>query len=443
MTTKVSVRGPIVGDDEGWFYELFGAQCACPSAVRRQIEAAPEGDMVVVEINSPGGDVAAGAEIYETIRQCPNPVECHVLGAAASSASFIACAAPSTISPMGFLFLHNCSTAVSGNRHDLESGRQMLESIDSNIMRAYRAKTGMSDEDLYALMDAETTIDAERAVELGFIDRLADAPAGRSQAAQAAPLEGIAAFAPGYPDPRKLGDRQLGALRDAYEKLKEDTAEGGQAMAKLDPKALAALVADEDPKKDDPEETDPEEGPGKGDGGSAETDPEEKPGEGSGDEPEEDVPMEGDDPDEGGSQGDPEKDPEKDPGEGPEEGSDDPDEEDPDEDPDKKGATDEFARGVRAERARVAEILDIAGSVPDDMLRDALFGHPRTADSLALDALKAGAGKGARYIAAAKRDARASGAGRVASPVRAGAGNGEQDGLVAAMRSQISGKKHR
>lgn len=419
MTTKVSVRGPIVSDDNSWFYELLGAQCACPSAVRRQIEAAPEGDQVVVEINSPGGDVAAGAEIYETIRQCPNPVECRVLGAAASSASFVACAAPSSISPMGFLFLHNCSTTVSGNRHDLESRRQALESVDSNIMRAYRAKTGMSDEDLYALMDAETTIDAERAVELGFIDKIAEAPAGRARAAQASPLEGIAAFAPGYPDPSRLGDRQLGALRDAYEKLKHEEAEGGQPMAKQDPEALAAVLAEQDPEETDPEtdsETGPEEEPEEGEGGNAEDDPEEGPGEDPGDpgeEPEEDDPEEGDDPDEG----------------------------DPEEDPDEDGGADDYARGVADERARVAAILDIADSVPADMLRDALFEHPRDAQALALDALKSGTGKGARYIAAAKRDARVSGTDRVASPVDAGAGDDSQSGLVAAMRTQIAGRK--
>ena len=165
ITTFIRALG--VGSDEE-IYELFGEAYTTAERFRAQLDAA-DGD-VVVEVNSPGGMVTAGAEIYEAIRGYAGDIECRVVGQAASAASVIACAAKSSITPMGTLFLHNCIGAAQGNHNAMREAAQAMESVDENIMNAYRAKTGMTDSQIYRLMERNTTISATKAVELGFAD---------------------------------------------------------------------------------------------------------------------------------------------------------------------------------------------------------------------------------------------------------------------------------
>lgn len=103
-------------------------------------------------------------------------MDIEVEGLAASAASVIAMAGKSTISPVGMLMIHNVSVSyISGNHKDLEKYADTLKAWDEALANAYTAKTGKSKEEVIQMMDAETWITADRAVEMGFIDAISTA----------------------------------------------------------------------------------------------------------------------------------------------------------------------------------------------------------------------------------------------------------------------------
>lgn len=95
---KIDIKGAIVSNDDAWIYDWFGETYTSPKNVSAALEEA-NGEDVDIEINSGGGDVFAGSEIYAAIRAYPGTVNIHVVGLAASAASVIACAAKSDIAP--------------------------------------------------------------------------------------------------------------------------------------------------------------------------------------------------------------------------------------------------------------------------------------------------------------------------------------------------------
>jgi len=171
-TRKVKINGTIVGDNNAPFYQWFGISATWPKMIADALEEAG-GDPIDFYINSPGGSVPAGSEIYSMIKEYEGETVSKITGFAASAATFIAMATDKTqISPMGQLMVHNAATGTYGNRHNHEAGVQMLQSVDEGIASAYSLKTGKSIEELMAYMDKETWINAQKAVELGFADEI-------------------------------------------------------------------------------------------------------------------------------------------------------------------------------------------------------------------------------------------------------------------------------
>ncbi len=169
------INGDIVGNDMKEIYSWFGYECTCPSDVLSAIETMPEGDRLQVKINSGGGDVLAGQEIYSTLRN-RNDVDIEVESMAASAASIIAMAGHSTISPVGMVMIHNVSVCgASGNKHDMKKNAEILSTYDEALANAYVEKTGKPHDEILKMMDKETWLTADRAVELGFIDAISEA----------------------------------------------------------------------------------------------------------------------------------------------------------------------------------------------------------------------------------------------------------------------------
>lgn len=128
---------------------------------------------VVVWLNSPGGSVVVGSEIYTMLRAYNGKVRVIVDGLAASAASVIAMAGDEVVmSPTAYMMIHCASTVVYGNRQAMEQGVEMLEEVDKGIISAYQRKTGRSAEELQVMMERETWMNAARAKELGFCDRI-------------------------------------------------------------------------------------------------------------------------------------------------------------------------------------------------------------------------------------------------------------------------------
>lgn len=126
---------------------------------------------ITVWINSPGGDCVAAAQIYNMLMDYKGDVTVKIDGIAASAASVIAMAGTKVlVSPVSMLMIHNPMTAAFGNSDEMQRAIEMLGSVKDSIINAYEIKTGLSRAKLSHLMDAETWMDANKAVELGFAD---------------------------------------------------------------------------------------------------------------------------------------------------------------------------------------------------------------------------------------------------------------------------------
>ena len=126
---------------------------------------------ITVWINSPGGDCVAAAQIYNMLIDYKGDVTVKIDGIAASAASVIAMAGTKVLmSPVSMLMIHNPMTIAFGNAGEMEKAIAMLDEVKESIINAYEIKTGMSRAKLSHLMDAETWMDANKAVELGFAD---------------------------------------------------------------------------------------------------------------------------------------------------------------------------------------------------------------------------------------------------------------------------------
>lgn len=133
---------------------------------------AGDGD-ITVWINSPGGDCVAAAQIYNMLMDYKGKVTVKIDGIAASAASVIAMAGTEVLmSPVSMLMIHNPMTVAFGDTAEMQKAIEMLGSVKDSIINAYEIKTGLSRAKLSHLMDAETWMDAHKAVELGFADAI-------------------------------------------------------------------------------------------------------------------------------------------------------------------------------------------------------------------------------------------------------------------------------
>ena len=143
---------------------------------------------ITVWINSPGGDCVAAAQIYNMLMDYPGNVTVKIDGIAASAASVIAMAGTKVLmSPVSMLMIHNPMTIAFGDSAEMQKAIEMLGSVKDSIINAYEIKTGLSRTKLSHLMDAETWMDAGKAVELGFADAVMTRPV---EAKTMAPLAG-------------------------------------------------------------------------------------------------------------------------------------------------------------------------------------------------------------------------------------------------------------
>lgn len=168
---KIEVKGTIVGNADKWIYEWFGMDATCPKDVNAAISEA-NGEPLLVKINSGGGDVFAGSEIYTALKAYAGTVEINIVGLAASAASVIAQAGHSRISPTALFMVHNVSGSAAGDFHDMQQEAEILQTANKAVAAAYLEKTGKSMEELLGIMDAETWMDAQKAVEYGFVDEV-------------------------------------------------------------------------------------------------------------------------------------------------------------------------------------------------------------------------------------------------------------------------------
>lgn len=129
------------------------------------------GGDITVWINSPGGDCVAAAQIYNMLMEYPHNVTVKIDGIAASAASVIAMAGTKVlVSPVSMMMIHNPATIAFGDTAEMQKAIDMLSEVKESIVNAYEIKTGMSRAKISHLMDTESWMNANKAVELGFAD---------------------------------------------------------------------------------------------------------------------------------------------------------------------------------------------------------------------------------------------------------------------------------
>jgi ATP-dependent Clp protease protease subunit len=128
---------------------------------------------ITLWINSPGGDCIAASQIYTMLMDYPDDVTVKIDGIAASAASVIAMAGTKVLmAPTALMMIHNPATITMGDHEDMKRAIEMLNEVKESIINAYEIKTGVSRIKLSHLMDAETWMNANKAIELGFADEV-------------------------------------------------------------------------------------------------------------------------------------------------------------------------------------------------------------------------------------------------------------------------------
>lgn len=214
---KLNIIGDIATNDDRWIYDWLEMDATCPNDVHAVLESA-NGQPLDVYINSGGGDIFAGSEIYEALREYPGDVTIHVI-LAASAASVIMCARNSVITPTGMVMVHNVSGSARGDYHSMDKSSEILQQANRALAAAYTAKSGKSEADVLAMMDRETWLTAGQAVEAGLVDAV-------SQPAR------LTAAGPGTVPPEVL-DRIRATVKKPFQAQRLKAAQGELEFMKL------------------------------------------------------------------------------------------------------------------------------------------------------------------------------------------------------------------
>lgn len=166
------MNGEVIPSDYADVYDYLGYENINPKAIKQALNEA-NGSDVELEINSPGGYVDAGSEIYTALKEYQGQVTAKITGQACSAASWIALAADRVeMSPTAQMMIHRASTMSIGNSDDLASDLNALNSLDKSFVDLYSQRTGLDAQEVYRLMCNTTWMNAKEAVDKGFADEI-------------------------------------------------------------------------------------------------------------------------------------------------------------------------------------------------------------------------------------------------------------------------------
>lgn len=165
----IKIRGTIVPNEYRNVYEALNYDCFSPN----MLELPTDGEDIVVNINSGGGDVYSGSEIYTELKEYQGKITVKIVGIAASMASVIAMAGDVVeMSPTSQMMIHNVTTLQSGDKHVMSHESEVLNGYDDTLANAYSLKSGLSKSEILDLMEKETWLTPDKAIKLGFADRI-------------------------------------------------------------------------------------------------------------------------------------------------------------------------------------------------------------------------------------------------------------------------------
>ena len=132
--------------------------------------------LINIRINSAGGSVFDAIAIYNYLLDMSCEIHVYIDGLAASAASLIVMAGDKVFMPKNALIMiHNPSSFIDGNSEDLKNAAETLDKVRNGMLEIYMAKTGMERGELIKMLDAETWLDADEALKLGFCDEIINA----------------------------------------------------------------------------------------------------------------------------------------------------------------------------------------------------------------------------------------------------------------------------
>lgn len=234
---RYNLKGVISSDEDAPIYRFFGMAAVSPADIRQAIADNPAGEDFVLEINSGGGSVYAGFEMYSILRAAGIHTRAEVQSLAGSAASVVMAGADTVAaSPVGQVMIHLPSTFTEGNQITHRESVQMLEAVTGSILAAYEHKCGgkISRDALRRMMDRETFLTAHEALDAGLVDEIL------GETASANPMN-VWNAAGGAPDIEKLRAAYREAQGNPVSKLNTDNTDNKQARARAIALAEAEL----------------------------------------------------------------------------------------------------------------------------------------------------------------------------------------------------------
>lgn len=242
---RYSLNGRIVADDDAPVLRWWGLSAVCPADIRQAIAENPADEEFTLEINSPGGSVFAGFEMYSVLRRASRDgvrIRAEVQSLAGSAAS-VAMVGADTVacSPVAQVMIHLPSTITEGNQGVHRESVQMLESITESIITAYERKTQgrSSPAALRRMMDRETFLSARAALDAGLVDEIIEEPQSGEPVDPANIYNAVGAL----PDMEKLRAAYLAAQSQSPEGKTPEA--GAEPVSNLDTgRARAIAIAE-------------------------------------------------------------------------------------------------------------------------------------------------------------------------------------------------------
>lgn len=172
---RKQLNGYVVGDEDLWLYDWFEIPAFSPQTVRDAIDSTPDGEELVLEINSGGGSAFAGFEMYSVLRNATIPTVAEVQSLAASAASVLMLGCQRvTASPVAQVMIHLPWTVTEGDRYEHSRSIGVLDSIAESLLNAYVVKCGNKSTrgELRSMMRTSTWLTAPEAKDLGLVDSI-------------------------------------------------------------------------------------------------------------------------------------------------------------------------------------------------------------------------------------------------------------------------------
>lgn len=172
---RTQMNGYVVPDDDAETYRFFGFGVVSPRDVRQAIADNPAGETLTLEVNSGGGNMFAGYEIYTILKAATIPTEVEIQSLAGSAMSVAAIGADVVrASPVAQFMIHLPSLRTEGDSTEHKRSLQALNSFKASVLNAYELKCAgkKTRSELDAMLRAETWMPVQDAVAAGFVDEV-------------------------------------------------------------------------------------------------------------------------------------------------------------------------------------------------------------------------------------------------------------------------------